>query len=266
MALSLATGAGLLLAAPASADDAVAPAQFALAGAGWGHGVGMSQWGAYGMAQAGYDATSIVTHYYSGTQVVPVQDDMDIRVALLFQTKRASVRSEALDPTGGAVEVAVGPNVVVGGPLDEFTFTVRDGQVAAQRTAGGQGVDLGVAPTVSIRWAGTRNPGAAAGGPTLLNVARNRENLNTSGHRYRYGSVEIVPVSTKAGVELNVVNSVRVHDEYLYGISEVSSSWPEAAMQAQALAARTYGLSKIDSGVRQSCSCHVDDGGGPYYD
>jgi len=37
-------------------------------------------------------------------------------------------------------------------------------------------------------------------------------------------------------------------------------------MQAQALAARTYGLSKIDSGVRQSCSCHVDDGGGPYYD
>lgn len=242
------------------------PGQFALTGAGWGHGVGMSQWGAFGMAKAGYDAAGIVTHYYQGTSVVPVQDDMDIRVALLYQTKRAVMRSEPLDPAGGAIEVAVGPNVVVGGPLDEFTFTVRGAEVGVERTAGGQTVDLGVAPTVTVRWAGTRAPGAAAGGPTLLNVVRNRSSLDSSGHRYRYGHVEVVPVSTKSGVELNVINSVRVHDEYLYGIAEVPSSWPEAAMQAQALAARSYAVSKIDSGVRQSCSCHVDDGGGPFAD
>ncbi|MFC4100391.1 stage II sporulation protein D [Paenibacillus xanthanilyticus] len=39
---------------------------------GFGHGVGMSQWGANGMAQAGADAKRILLHYYSGTQVEQV--------------------------------------------------------------------------------------------------------------------------------------------------------------------------------------------------
>jgi len=36
---------------------------------GYGHGVGMSQWGANGMAQAGYKYTDILTHYYTGVEV-----------------------------------------------------------------------------------------------------------------------------------------------------------------------------------------------------
>lgn len=36
---------------------------------GYGHGVGMSQWGANGMAQAGYDYTAILKHYYSGVEI-----------------------------------------------------------------------------------------------------------------------------------------------------------------------------------------------------
>ncbi|MUT65053.1 stage II sporulation protein D [Paenibacillus sp. NEAU-GSW1] len=36
---------------------------------GYGHGVGMSQWGANGMAEAGKNAEEIVTYYYSGTKV-----------------------------------------------------------------------------------------------------------------------------------------------------------------------------------------------------
>lgn len=268
IAAVLAGAAVLVAAGPgAQAEEVVGPpGAFTLEGAGWGHGVGMSQWGAFGMARAGHDAASIVRHYYSGTEVSPVQDDMDIRAALLFQVPRALMRAEALDPSGGAIEVTVGATVTLGGPLDEFAFTVRGSDVGVTRTAGGQAVDLGSAPTVTVRWAGTRTPGAAAGGPTLLNVARSREGLASPGHRYRYGSVEVVPVSTSSGVRLNVVNSVRLHDEYLYGISEVSSSWPEAALQAQAMAARTYALSKVASGVRQSCSCHVDDGGGPFFD
>lgn len=35
-----------------------------MSGRGYGHGVGMSQWGAYGMAQAGRTAEEIVTHYF----------------------------------------------------------------------------------------------------------------------------------------------------------------------------------------------------------
>ncbi len=262
--------AGLALpvapATAAPAEDPVVPPEFVLRGAGWGHGVGMPQWGAYGMAQEGRDAVSIVTYYYQGTTVAPVQDDMDIRVNLRYQSDTVRMRAEPLEGSGGAIEVTVGPNVTVGGPADEFRFTVRDAGVGVERIAGGQTADLGVAATVTVRWAGTRTPGSAAGGATLLNVAGSKSGLDTSGHRYRYGTVEVMPISTKNGVRLNAVNSVRLHDEYLYGISEVSSSWPAAAMQAQALAARTYALSKVNAGVRQACGCHVDDGGGPYYD
>lgn len=40
-------------------------------GRGWGHGVGMSQWGARGMALRGWDFVRILQHYYTGVQVVP---------------------------------------------------------------------------------------------------------------------------------------------------------------------------------------------------
>lgn len=36
---------------------------------GYGHGVGMSQWGANGMAREGYDAVAIVKHYYQGVDI-----------------------------------------------------------------------------------------------------------------------------------------------------------------------------------------------------
>jgi stage II sporulation protein D len=36
---------------------------------GYGHGVGMSQWGAQGMAKAGYAAEEIVKHYYQGIEI-----------------------------------------------------------------------------------------------------------------------------------------------------------------------------------------------------
>ena len=38
---------------------------------GHGHGVGLCQWGARGMAVEGYDFESILAHYYSGTELAP---------------------------------------------------------------------------------------------------------------------------------------------------------------------------------------------------
>ena len=43
--------------------------QVVMAGSGYGHGVGMSQWGAYGMAEAGSSAQEIVTHYFRDVTV-----------------------------------------------------------------------------------------------------------------------------------------------------------------------------------------------------
>jgi SpoIID/LytB domain protein len=56
---------------------------------------------------------------------------------------------------------------------------------------------------------------------------------------------------------LTAVNVVRLHDEYLKGVAEVPSSWPEAALQAQVIAARSYALVKYRAGVRGGCWCHV---------
>ena len=46
------------------------PALLAI-GRGFGHGVGMSQWGAYAMAQQGRDYRQILSHYYRGTELRP---------------------------------------------------------------------------------------------------------------------------------------------------------------------------------------------------
>ena len=42
---------------------------FVFYGRGWGHGVGMSQWGCMAMAEQGYTAEKILEHYYPGTIV-----------------------------------------------------------------------------------------------------------------------------------------------------------------------------------------------------
>lgn len=42
---------------------------FTITGSGWGHNVGMSQWGAYAMAQQGYNYKDILTFYYTGIEV-----------------------------------------------------------------------------------------------------------------------------------------------------------------------------------------------------
>ena len=55
---------------------------------------------------------------------------------------------------------------------------------------------------------------------------------------------------------MEVTTSLSLHDEYLWGISEVPSNWPAAVLEAQAIAARSYALSKIAT-IKPSCDCHV---------
>lgn len=50
-----------------------APATFSIYGRGFGHGVGMSQWGAYGMASHGYNYQQILGHYYQGTGLAVIE-------------------------------------------------------------------------------------------------------------------------------------------------------------------------------------------------
>ena len=68
---------------PADAAPAVAVAQapaFRIEGGGWGHGVGMSQYGAYGRAQRGETAEQILGFYYQGTQVQALPMPAGLRI------------------------------------------------------------------------------------------------------------------------------------------------------------------------------------------
>ncbi len=47
------------------------PVAFAFDGRGWGHGVGMSQWGAYEMARLGYNYEQILKYYFNGISIRP---------------------------------------------------------------------------------------------------------------------------------------------------------------------------------------------------
>jgi SpoIID/LytB domain protein len=176
-------------------------------------------------------------------------------------------RSAALGAGGGGIEVTVtGVPAVLGTSADTFTATNVAGKVTVTRTRAGVTTAVGTGTGVVVRWAGTRVPGKAGTAATLLDVASSVAGLATTGHRYRYGYADIAPATTTP-TTLEFVNSLRLHDEYLLGIAEVSSSWPTAALQAQVLAARTYGLVRYGTGgMRAACRCQVDSGHGPYYD
>jgi stage II sporulation protein D len=74
--LLAATVAALALPAAAAAGTV-----FLLDGRGWGHGVGMSQWGAEGYARHGYSYRKILAHYYPSTHI-GIASPRDVRVLL----------------------------------------------------------------------------------------------------------------------------------------------------------------------------------------
>src|SRR3954449_2157557 len=69
-----------LLAIPAPASDA--SIRYVIKGAGFGHGVGMSQYGADGYAQHGKDYRYILDHYYTGTKLGKLTTEPTVRVLL----------------------------------------------------------------------------------------------------------------------------------------------------------------------------------------
>jgi SpoIID/LytB domain protein len=99
----------------------------------------------------------------------------------------------------------------------------------------------------------------AAGEPNLINVVGSspqnnpRTALNSPGHRYRYGFIDVI---FRSG-SLMVVNELKLHNEYLLGLGEMPSSWPQAALISQVIAARSYAMGRKSGGIRANCNCHV---------
>ena len=230
------------------------PTSFQIKGAGYGHGVGMSQIGARAKAMAGETATAIISYYYKDVAVEPLDDSKVLRVNighLLTSAKMATATPNATmqifsGDIGDAQDVT--PLAVV--PVkSSLNFSIFGSTVLPSVVTGKKTVSIPRNRIFTVRWTGTRYLPGVDGVISLSHT-------NTT-KKYRYGQMQFRAVKAAIlGYRIEVTNSVRLSDEYLWGISEVPSSWPEAALQAQAIASRTYAMSK--AGIyRASCDCDL---------
>jgi SpoIID/LytB domain protein len=211
---------------PAQAVDV--PATFNFTGAGYGHGVGMSQIGAKARADAGESATAILKYYYKDIDVLPIVDTATIRVnighALKSVTFSTTSTGTSLQLLAGDIQVATVAN------KKKLTLAI---------SADGKSIQGYNSSLLTLRWSGGTTPVISV---TKLGVTE----------RFRYGFIQVKVVKGA----LEVTTSLSLHDEYLLGISEISSSWPAAMLEAQTIASRSYALSKMGS-IKASCDCHL---------
>src|SRR5919107_4414832 len=98
----------------AAAPSAHAASRLVIRGAGFGHGIGMSQYGAYGLSPQGVPYQRILARYYTGTALAQVAAEPEVRVLLQSGERKvtfsgaARLGTQPLDP-------ATTYNVVRGG-------------------------------------------------------------------------------------------------------------------------------------------------------
>ena len=209
--------AGSVVAYPSSSNTrAQAPPRatptFVISGRGWGHGVGLAQWGAYGFAQQGASYDEILAHYYTGTTLGPAPVAR-VRVMLAEGRQRLTVGSDA-------------------------PFTVRDGIGQLWHLAAGEQT---FGPGLRLRTTDVQQPQQL---PPPLLFLPGASPLRFSGRPYR-GQFQV----SLAGRSLRAVNSVAL-EAYLFGVvpSEMPHTWLPEALKAQAVAARSYALAVRKTG------------------
>jgi SpoIID/LytB domain protein len=239
---------------PNAANAETVPATFAFQGSGYGHGVGMSQIGARAKALAGESATAILQYYYTGTIVETVTDTQILRINLGNLLTSAKLRS---DSKGAELQLFAGDlgETQTATPLLTFpsktslNLNLTDGLLAISTTRGTTSKAITTGSAFTLRWSGTRYQ---AGSPTVISLT-----TNGATKKYRHGQISLKVIRDKTlGKRLAIINSVRLQDEYLWGIGEVPSSWPTQALEAQAIASRTYAYAKSTK-IRSACDCHL---------
>jgi stage II sporulation protein D len=192
-----------------------ASSKFTIRGAGFGHGVGMSQYGAYGFAQNGSRYRDILAHYYTDTAIGSLDPSRRVRV-LLQSTGTAS-----------------------------FTGATRAGRrrLSARKTyyARRRGARVQLLSPKRRRLATYAAPLHVTGRGGMVTLRGRAANGRVSG-AYR-GAIDFSP-GVFSGID--AVNSLPL-DSYLRGVvpDESPPSWPLEALKAQAVAARTYAVATM---------------------
>ena len=236
------------------AHAAEVPIEFNFQGTGYGHGVGLSQIGARGKALNGEQAQSILTYYYCGSQILPMTDNQNIRVNVGHLLTQATLKSGTQGSTLNLYMSDVGEDlaaipVASLSSRSGISFVQQGSSISAFSVTGKNSQLIGTSSSWSARWSGTRY---LDGAPSTVSLK-----INSKSVKYRYGQIQVKSVKAPLiGHRMEITNTVRIHDEYLYGLSEVPSSWPTQALFAQAIASRSYALSKL--GIpKTACDCNV---------
>jgi stage II sporulation protein D len=193
----------------AVAPAATAAKTWVVKGAGFGHGVGMSQYGAYGYAKHGFNYDQILTHYYTGTTIGSTTDE-PVRVLL-----RDSVGSIAFRGANSACGATIKPG-------KSYVAKRKGSRVVLRSKKGRLIARCGAVLT-------------ATGAPTVVVAGKGT---------YR-GSLEVRGSSSG----LDAINVLDIEDYVRGVVAKESpASWPIEALKAQAVAARSYALSSSGHG------------------
>jgi SpoIID/LytB domain protein len=240
---------GILAAVPAgalAADDEVV-----FTGSGWGHGIGMSQYGARALADSqGFTAEQITGYYYTGTTVAPTSYTAPVWIGLLQNRTWFDFQ-----PIDGAV-VDLCQNGDNEGPCPKSVHPASGETWRFASIGGGQ--------CQFHRWNGAAfdpqgNPGSCRAAISWATQPSGKIKLtDLSNGTMARGELKIRP----AGGDAFHVSLVIGLEEYLYGLGEMPSTWNIEALKAQALAGRSYAVAKAQShpaeaGLRSGCACQL---------
>jgi SpoIID/LytB domain protein len=226
---------------------------FTFFGSGFGHGLGMSQWGAYGLARKGWPYKRILTQFYRGTKVVrdpsPVQK---IRVGLTWDRSLVHLTAKAgpvrlwVTRPGGRLVATIPSSRTWVVRVTETGFAIRDhdGTLVGGRTWGGAAFPLFATY-------------ADAGSRVFVPEA---DAIWGKGFAYNRGVLEFNMYRHGGGWRERVILPIKF-ESYLFGIGEMPSSWPLGALRTQAVAARTFATYTVERyGIRAECNCDLTDG------
>lgn len=214
--------AGLAASTVVTPPSAAAQTQFTLSGGGFGHGVGMSQYGAKGRADAGQSTADILAAYYPGAALAAVPTAGP-------RVKLGDAAGTELSVDGGRIYATPdgGATGVIAEPGDRVSVRAFGSAVIYQRVAPTLG-PIGLVSGVGVKARVTFDAGR------ILTVS-------ATGRSYAYGSLRLLPSSGSLGLVLDGMTM----QEYLFGLGEMPSSWHLEALKAQAVAGRTFAAHRI---------------------
>ena len=248
----------IFLLIPSTATAATIPPHFVLTGSGFGHGVGMSQIGAEGQALEGQSAQYILNYWFPGTEVVSVPNTQLIRVNLAHRVSSATIAmasgfSRSNIDLSSNLDGSIN-NDGLGDASSSYRFTLVGKKILATiyKTPSAV-VPFPTQSLWNVYWSGTTafpSPAGGLYGPKPEPFSVIKVTTSTGTIQLRYGQVQLKVVGSK--IEITATMTL---EQYVLGISEMSSSWLPAALQAQAIASRTYGLAHPR--LRSACDCNV---------